>query len=162
MVTMRCGSTARIRRCRRRAPIQNPSTNDQCAGRVTNERGSANVETGRFKVGDAHLECAGKIVDPYKIIERVERRQDDRIEAGCIQELGNMLVRPERSLAVSVNEDDGRHRLGSFLYAESITSAAFSAIMYVALAIKNPGMRGKTDASTTRKPLDAVNSEVAT
>src|SRR5882757_1679492 len=32
-------------------------------------------------------------------------------------------------------------------------SAAFSPIMYTAHAMKKPGMRGKTEASTTRKPV---------
>ena len=33
-----------------------------------------------------------------------------------------------------------------------MASAAFSPIMYTALAMKKPGMRGKTEASTTRSP----------
>ena len=37
-------------------------------------------------------------------------------------------------------------------YDARITSAAFSATMYTALTIKNPGMRGNTEASTTRNP----------
>ena len=35
----------------------------------------------------------------------------------------------------------------------SSVSAAFSATMYTALAMKKPGMRGNTEASTTRNPL---------
>jgi hypothetical protein len=38
-------------------------------------------------------------------------------------------------------------------YSARITSAAFSAIMYTALTMKNPGMRGNTEASTTRNPV---------
>ncbi len=33
-----------------------------------------------------------------------------------------------------------------------IASAAFSPIMYTAQTRKKPGMRGKTEASTTRRP----------
>ena len=32
-------------------------------------------------------------------------------------------------------------------------SAAFSPTMYTALAMKRPGMRGNTEASTTRRPV---------
>ena len=34
-----------------------------------------------------------------------------------------------------------------------IVSAAFSPIMYTALTMNSPGIRGKIDASTTRRPL---------
>src|SRR5262250_2966975 len=41
---------------------------------------------------------------------------------------------------------------GARAASASMTSAAFSPIMYTALAMKNPGMRGNTEASTTRRP----------
>src|SRR4029434_9511046 len=39
-----------------------------------------------------------------------------------------------------------------FAAVAAITSAAFSPIMKTALTRKKPGIRGKTDASTTRRP----------
>jgi hypothetical protein len=46
-----------------------------------------------------------------------------------------------------------RHLSYCLRLSSRITSAAFSPIMYTALTIKKPGMRGNTEASTTRSPL---------
>src|SRR5207244_2123002 len=54
------------------------------------------------------------------------------------------------NLATSSRPEGLRDTFGR--YVLRITSAAFSAIMYTALTMKNPGIRGNTDASTTRSP----------
>src|SRR5579875_2790810 len=41
----------------------------------------------------------------------------------------------------------------AFLRSSRMTSLAFSPTMYTAVTMKNPGIRGKTDASTTRSPF---------
>src|SRR4030095_7095452 len=69
----------------------------------------------------------------------------------------SMAARPRYILSLQWNRSlaqrtTRRYRLmeqNIYLLAR-ITSAAFSPIIYTALTMKNPGIRGKTEASTTR------------